>query len=217
MNNHQSSLAGFSLLEMVMASSLLAIILGITFSFYMTGLDTYKTGSAIVAAQSQLQIKLESITEELIETAESNMTIYSWADAQMGNQEALCFSSARDANDNFITSNGRPVWQSVVVYAPYANPTHNNRGEIRRYEDFGAHNFPLNITDITANTITLDDDTTFARGSGSIILGNVATLDAQALQIMDVNPISISIDVRVILPKGASLTIPLQTSVNCRN
>lgn len=210
---------GFTLLELVIGASLLAVIIGGAIAVYSTALDTYHTGDAIIHAQMMIQIKMDQMVAELEETSEQNLTLYSWVDPKLGAglQEAICFSSARDQAGNFITLNGQPQWQSVVVYAPYTNPNHDNIGEIKRYEDFGIHNFPITIEDITETEIILSDDTRFLRSSGSAILSDLSTLDAQALRVTTLNPLSLEIQMTVKLPKGHQVNISLQTYVSCRN
>lgn len=213
-----SSLAnsGMTLIEMMATVFLIPVVLGGVLQLYLVGVDTYESGNAYTTSETLLQIKLDQIMDELAETAEANMTIYSWVDPMLGieSQNALCFSSARDAAGVFVTQNGRPDWQSLVVFAPYSQ---SNRGQIRRYESFGNYTFPVNITDITATQIVLSNGVVFERGSGAIILGNVAALDAQAMHIGMQNPISVSIKLKVFLPKGVIKEVSLQSFIDCRN
>jgi len=208
--------SGMTLVEMMATVFLMPIVLGGVLQLYLVGIDTYESGNAYTTSETLLQIKLDQIMDELAETAETNMTIYSWVDPMLGieSQNALCFSSARDAAGVFITQNGRPDWQSLVVFAPYSQ---SNRGQIRRYESFGNYTFPVNINNITATQIILSNGLVFERASGVIILGNVAALDAQAMNISMQNPISVSIKLKVFLPKGVIKEVALQSFIDCRN
>ncbi|MBI4713137.1 MAG: prepilin-type N-terminal cleavage/methylation domain-containing protein [Planctomycetes bacterium] len=215
----RNSYKGMTLLELMISVSLLAVILGGVLSLYLAGIETYETGSAYATAEMMLQLKLDEVMDEVAETAEPNLAIYSWVDPLFApvteTQEAMCFSSARNAAGQFVTNNGRPVWQSVVVLAPYLE---SGRGQIRRYESFGVYTFPISVTNISNTTITLSNGVTFNRDAGRIILGNVEKLDTQAMWVdASQNPISISIRVKVYLPKGEIKTVTLQSFIDCRN
>ncbi|MEK7448946.1 MAG: prepilin-type N-terminal cleavage/methylation domain-containing protein [Planctomycetota bacterium] len=207
---------GMTLIEMMVAFSIIGIVGASALTLYLTGVDSYETASAYVTAETFIQIKLDEVMDELAETAEANLTIYSWIDPLLGTdmQEALCFSSARNAAKVFVTNNGRPQWQSVVVIAPYSQ---SGRGQIRRYESFGTYTFPLSITNISNAQITLSNGIIFNRSSGLVLMGNVAALDAQAMQITMQNPISLAIKAKLYLPKGVTKDITLQGYIDCRN
>ncbi|MEK7449898.1 MAG: prepilin-type N-terminal cleavage/methylation domain-containing protein [Planctomycetota bacterium] len=211
---------GFTIIELVIASTILAIILMITMETYMIGYDAYDTGKTIVRAQTELQIKLDQICEELAESSSSAFTVYSWVDPALGTQmqDAICFPIARSITGTFVIgSNGTPLWQAVVLYAPYANPNTQNRGELKKYVSFGSYTFPLSITSINTTTITLSNGLTFTREQGQTVLGDAGYMDAQALNISLQDPLKIKLVVNARLPDQYIMPISLETNINCRN
>jgi prepilin-type N-terminal cleavage/methylation domain-containing protein len=131
---------GFTLLEVILASSLLAILLALIFSAFSTGMTAYDTVYFISCAQERLHICMEEILGELMEANPQYIWVSSFNEEGFENaQELLVFLSARSEGGEFVVSNGQPQWQSVVVYLPYIyeGGASGSKKVLKRYERFG--------------------------------------------------------------------------------
>ncbi len=160
--------AGFTLLETVIASAIFALLIALIMGMLGRAMGSAEMDLAQSFIEDQVQNVVDDMIQDLKETDPSMVNFYQF-DEDGHAQTAFTFPSARDAGGDFIYKVGgevqnEPVWQSVRVYC-YVQVPGQGGGWIYRYEDFNAHNFvnPITVTNVTADTITLNDGTTFSR------------------------------------------------------
>lgn len=177
-----SSARGYTLLEVLIVSSLLAGILLLTLDFMSRATDKVMQVTEEAFLQSQVQHMVETISSVIQESSSSLVTLYRWTDPPGGKieltdgslidstQVAICFATPRNIAGDFVFTTGsgsnltitsEPVWQGICVFAYYEEALY-------LYADYNAHTYdhlnPIYITGIYANTITLSDGTIFNRG-----------------------------------------------------
>lgn len=156
---------GFSLLEVVIASAIFAVLVVALYSLLSASTRFTETELSLRHAQFQLQERMNQIWAEMRESSPSLIRVHSFADSAMPtqNQTLVVMVSARNAANQFQVEFAQPQWQKLVVYAPYFN-TALNMGELRRYEVTPA---PAEFTDpATTPTISVT--------SGTLELGSVS-------------------------------------------
>lgn len=173
---------GFTLLETLIASTLLAALLILMLSISTTGTESYSFASTLVDTQVLLHRQLEGIFGELLESNPGYIWVSTFADPLRSgqNRQAITYVSARSKGGQFVVSNGSPSWQSVVTYCPYTwTDIDGTKIEVlRRYEYTGA---PSAYTDesfaftfaATTTQLTMPNGVTFTRSGGEKILDNL--------------------------------------------
>jgi type II secretory pathway pseudopilin PulG len=168
MRRRGRSQAGHTLLEVVVASTVFALVVTMVMGMLSWTLGLTEIDMAQTHCEEQVQNAVDQVTGDLKETTPAKVTFYQFAEDGRA-QTAICFPSARDLNNNFIyTLDGEvqssPVWQSIAVYC-YVSVPGQNGGWIYRYNDFSARSYtnPISVTSVTADTIALSDGTTFSR------------------------------------------------------
>ncbi|GIW73279.1 MAG: hypothetical protein KatS3mg102_2821 [Planctomycetota bacterium] len=170
---------GFSLLELVVAGAVLVVLLGLIGAVLAESAELSASRGVLMHAETAAQARLFDLRLELMETNPAHVSVLSFSDPLLaggGPQAALAFSSARDPQGAFQMSNGRPVWQAVVVYCPYGDP--NEGGQLRRYADYTPRSYPVSIVSVDATQIRLSDGTVLPRAGGTVLLGDVAGFGA---------------------------------------
>ncbi|HOX05724.1 MAG TPA: type II secretion system protein [Planctomycetota bacterium] len=155
--NAQNRRAGFTLLEIIVAMSIFAIVAVLTLGMLKRSAETASMDLIQTHTENQVQEAVDSIVRDLKETSPALCTFANFNDAQGRAQTAICFPTARArASGAFQTESmgvisGRPVWQGAVVYA--IGPD----GVIFKYVDYSARAYtgPLYVSAVTANDITV--------------------------------------------------------------
>jgi len=187
--------SGLTLIEIAIASAILAILLGSIYSIFFTTNRFYETEIQLRAAQFELQAAMDQIITDIQESGKGMVRVDTFVDpAFTGNQSILVIPSARDDNDKFMTDSTKPDWQKLIVYAPWFNAS-ENRGELRRYifdsvppalkDPVAAVVINVTNTDIQVEGLTL------VRADGIKVLNKVENFT------MTLNAGSVTADIRV--------------------
>jgi hypothetical protein len=202
---------GFTLLEIVIAACVMVLLLGTMNYAYVNGLDLWGANSSLLHAEAHAQARMMDVTIELMESSAENVTVKTFTDAGFpkGPQQAVAFSTARDASNRFQMSAGNPVWQGVMVYCPYHHARDGR--QLRRYVHYGSHVFPLDISSISGSTITLSDGTKIQRSGGTVMLDRISSFN-----VTPGYPLDIHINLDVPTAKGV-IPLALTMQISCRN
>lgn len=207
---------GMSLLEVVIAAAILAVLLGAVYVVVFASTTFGEKEISLRDAQFQLQVRMDQMSKELRESAQTLIRVKTFSDAKMPTaaQTVLVFVSARDANEQFMSENARAQWQKLVVYAPYYNEELKT-GELRRYT---LSPVPVEFTDeanppailVTATEIHLGSQT-ISRNGGERLFMKFDFLKAEAGD----NSISLELSIQggTVLGK----TVDLGSEVKGRN
>lgn len=116
---------GFSLLEVVIASTILIVVILIIYAVFDSSDKTYRTQVPMREAQVNVQKILELASSEATESGLD----FIWGAAITGETHpgqlntALVWPSARDASNQFMTNaSGTPMWQKTRALIPLNHP-----------------------------------------------------------------------------------------------
>jgi competence protein ComGC len=174
---------GFTVVEMVICMGLLAVIVGMFVVALDSSSDTLMSGSSQGMITGLMASALHAVTADLEET--NRNLIRTEASGLADGQTAVAMPSARDSSGVFqVSAAGRPVWQTLVVYCPYA--LSSGVVQLRRYTyPASAGQFPFGFraeTPITADAIYLE-----GVGGATVVVdrrqGNTALPAGQAYQV----------------------------------
>lgn len=157
---------GMTLIEVMIASAIMVSVLAAVYLVLFSSTKMTESELSLRNAQFQLQDRMNRIWEEMRESSQALIRLQDFTDSSMpsGKQTVVAMVSARNATDQFQVQYAQPVWQKLVVYAPYYNPTLKT-GELRRYEVTPA---PAEFTDVSVTPVLSVDSTTLNLGSTSI-------------------------------------------------
>jgi prepilin-type N-terminal cleavage/methylation domain-containing protein len=169
---------GFTLLEVVIAVAILAIVLSTLYLLLFASTKMSQQEMAVRDMQFQLQLMTDRLSQEMRESSQPLIRTQDFVDPAMptGNQTLVVMVSARDAGNTFMTGNAQPLWQKLVVYAPAWNAA-LNMGELRRYEVSPIPPEYLDVAFVPGIVVTAADidlgSVTIARSGGERVLSNV--------------------------------------------
>lgn len=166
---------GVTLVEIMISILVLSIFLFAVYTVLFATQRQYENEMSRRGQQMRLQMALDQLTADMREGSAGLVNKATFTDTAFGSnpQGIWCVPSARNtATGNFVTATANPVWQSLIVYAPFWN-TNTNEGELRRYVVTNApvQYFTLgsavNIT-VNATNIVLDGVTVPRNGNGGV-------------------------------------------------
>lgn len=206
--------SGFTLLEVLIVCAVLSLFLAAAFSALSTGIDAHGEQYETVWAQSQLQISLGGMEEELFETDLDNLSITQLLDPLTSEVETfLCFPTARDADSNFHVSVGNvaPDWQGVIVYSPHYD---DNRGKcLRKYVEYGMFNYPVGIDSVSATNLTLSNGIQIDRAGAKRVITGLSSFN-----VISGAPVIVEIKKQTdSYASNSTITHIMQIGVACRN
>ena len=149
---------GLSLLDTMLALTLLLVILGLTFELFMTGARSFAAGDRQHDLSRQATIVLDRVTRNLESARPDSLTV---------NPTALSFLSCRDNQNRLILNpDGSPLWQAYEIY--FLDSTHGELKErrlalatpssvlqpIERYGSRQPLSFYLNSREVVARQVT---------------------------------------------------------------
>jgi type II secretory pathway component PulJ len=112
---------GLTLVELLMAVSISFIGFTAGYLLLQSGYNSLNIGTAVTKAQQEVRMAFETMIKELQETSADTIVLQETsADTVVieGASDAISFASARDANNNFSTTeSGVSDWRKAVVYA----------------------------------------------------------------------------------------------------
>lgn len=231
---------GFTIVEVMIASTILAICMGVALTFLGKMADSMETDIQFKDLQLTTQYMLDALTTDLKESKPSMVSIFDREEVNPdhtddGNlwQTAVCFPTARNKAGEFqyMDEDGvvqeEPVWQGIVVYFI-------DQGHLVRYIDYTAtftdSTWPQ-ISSINGTTITLTDGTTFTRSLTSGDHGNQTVKRMRKIKQMLRFPFDSSDTDKVVFPlamqvttegsffqlKGGEISTDNHTSIIARN
>lgn len=167
-----------TLIEMMIALTILSIVLGITYTSYIALSQGFSLQNFIEEVQYKTEMVLFKLSEELQETNPYYVWVKSYADPLFGNEQKimLAFAVPRDQNNNFtMKSNYYPDYKKIIIYYPYKS---GNETQLKRYE---VYNFPsyylqtgFSLTAmIDSNNITLPNMSPIPRKSGDTVINDL--------------------------------------------
>jgi prepilin-type N-terminal cleavage/methylation domain-containing protein len=172
MSRNSRGQAGYTLLEVVIASSIFALLIALIMGMLGRAMGSAEMDLSQTFVEDQVQNAVDSIIDDLKETSPAKVTFYQFAENGRP-QTAICFPSARDVNGQFIYKvagqvQSSPVWQCVRVYC-FCPGGGGNGGWIRRFEDYSLRSYtnPISVTSVTTTQIKLSDGTIFQRNGTS--------------------------------------------------
>ncbi len=157
---------GMTLVEVAIASAIMVSVLGAVYLVLFSSTRMTEVELSLRNAQFQLQQRMDRIWAEMRESSQPLIRLQDFTDASMpsSKQTVVVMVSARNATDQFQVQYAQPVWQKLVVYAPYYNTTLKT-GELHRYEVTPA---PSQFTDPSVTPTISVTPTTLNLGSTSI-------------------------------------------------
>lgn len=153
---------GLSLLDTILALSLLLIILGLTFELFMTGARSFASGERQHDLSRQATIALDRVTRNLESARPDSLTVAA---------SAISFLTCRDGQNQLALNNdSTPLWQGYELYfldagahqlkqrrLPLATPS-STLQPLEEYNDgSGVHalNFYCNSTEVVARQVAV--------------------------------------------------------------
>jgi prepilin-type N-terminal cleavage/methylation domain-containing protein len=130
---------GVTLVEMVIAMTLFGVFITIAYISTLTISSGFELQNFIEEVQTNTEVALFKINEELQETNPYYVWVKTYNDPLFANQSKtlLAFVVPRDQNNNFtMKSNYYPDFKKMFIYYPYIE---NGRPQLRKYE---VTNFP---------------------------------------------------------------------------
>ena len=217
--------AGFTLLEVIIASIIFALLIVMTMSLLSHSLSTAEMDILQTHVENQVQDAVDVVVQDLKETSPRLRTTYAFAEGGF-TQTAICFPTARNqATGAFIYKKGTvvqssPVWQAMEIVCYVKNPNRND-GWVYKYFDYSTtRNYanPVTVTSITSSQIRLSDNTTISRLGA--LAGNQKRVQVQGrfLQIQAQMPCQVCsfmpLPATLVCPScGASSPGPMQLTV----
>jgi prepilin-type N-terminal cleavage/methylation domain-containing protein len=183
--------AGFTLIEVMVAMSIFAIVMALTMGILKWSVEEAGTDIIQTYTENQVQEAVDQIVRDLKETSPALFTFDDFTDANGLRQTAICFPTARARSNNVFqvdvggTVLGKPVWQGVMVYlvSPNAGKDSNT---IYKFVDYSARSYtgPLRVSQVTATqvTVVMPDGTVtavFPRQNRFAVTGNQTMLPLQ--------------------------------------
>lgn len=221
--------AGFTLMEVMFTSAILAIVMVICLAFLVQTTDVTSMDAVQTYAENQVQEAADEIVRDLKEAAPALCSFYHFPTASPVDT-AICFPSARDQtgrDGNFVyTRSGEvqpyPVWQCIQVYCRAPN------GKLFRFRDYTAtrdYTFAITVTSVTDTTITLSDGTTFNRVGTAGANQTVRELSGIFTQVktQGTSPVQLIVSSTVqhkatsLRGKGSTVVTTLTNEALCRN
>lgn len=177
--------SGLTLLEVLIATTLLAVLLLLCLDITATATKSSSTATALTDAQIILHTQMESIFAELLEANPAYVWTATFADPLISGQtrQAIIFLTARRQDNSFQIVNGVPSWQSIIVYCPFTSVEADGSilHQLKRYvylsvpSLYTGDGFTLTFA-ATASTLTLPQGVTFSRDGGTSMLRNLSTM-----------------------------------------
>jgi prepilin-type N-terminal cleavage/methylation domain-containing protein len=185
--------AGFTLLEVVIASSIFALLICLLMGMLGRAMGSTEMDVRQTLTEDQVQNAVDDIIQDLKETSPAKVTFFQFVDDGR-TQTAITFPCARSETNDFVfTVSGQvqyqPVWQCVRVYCFVSEPNMLG-GWIKRYDDYSVRSYtnPITVSNITASTITLSDGTTFNRGGPAKADQKIVTVPGRFFQMESAVP-----------------------------
>lgn len=212
--------AGLSFIEVIVASMLLILVMGLTYALFLAGLGSYDTEVPIREAQLRLQHRLDQMTQEIREASNDFFWAGNFSDAAFANpaQAWVMHPDARDAGGTPVVRNLQPVWQKAVLYAPYRHP--RDGGQLRKYiitpipPSWTKAGTPINVT-FTATTIDVNG-VTVPREGGTVVLDSLSQFSA-TLNPGSNNSLTFGATLEVSVARGKKALVSLSTAIRARN
>jgi prepilin-type N-terminal cleavage/methylation domain-containing protein len=229
---HRGASRGVTLIEIMISIAVLSIFLFAVYTVLFATQRQYEGEMARRFSQMRMQQALDQITADMREGSAGLVNKTTFTDTAFGSnpQGIWCIPSARNiTTGNFVTATANPVWQSLIVYAPYWN-TASNEGELRRYvvTNAPAQYFTLgagvNIT-VNATNIVLDGVTVARNGNSGVAA--VQTWNAGWMKVLErvdlftvtsfSNPVTWTFDIRCKGGLAQTMTTGMDTGAKGRN
>lgn len=229
MTHANGSRRGITLIEIMVASFILMLFLSAVFTAVMSLQGQYEREIVRRTAFLRMQICLDMMTHDMRESGVGLIYVANFNDAAFPTQAqtVVVMASARNTADGkFVTVEASPVWQKVIVYAPYWN-TELNEGEVRRYVATGAPagyfamgtavNITVNATNILLDGFVIARDGT--RVTQEYEIGFMKTLEKvdQMTMTANVNPPTVSAAIRCKGNLIKSINMDMNTGSRGRN
>jgi prepilin-type N-terminal cleavage/methylation domain-containing protein len=166
---------GFTLIEIIVGTAVLLILLLGLYEFFLNIIRSSEIQAEYMTAQITIQKKLDDISQEIKESSSHKVWHKSFNDPSFEEnpQSILVLFCARGKKGNFRSKRLKPLWQSMIVYAPFWNKN-EGWGELRRYvispvpASFKTEGFcpTINTTDITIDIHGIE----LKRSGGSVYM-----------------------------------------------
>ncbi len=102
---------GLSLIEVLLSTSVLALLMGMVFVVFNLGTRSFRSTHLQAELRSDLGVLTNNLSRELERSIYSSLSLTS---------QGLSVLSALDSDGRFVMgSDGRPVWQRFVIYYRY--------------------------------------------------------------------------------------------------
>ncbi len=140
MKASQRATKGITLIEIMVAIFILMLFLSAVFMAVMSMQKQYESEVVRRTALLRMQSCLDIMQRDCRESGAGLVRVVSFNDTAFTTttQNLILMPSARNiTTGNFVSTNAAPVWQALIIYAPYFN-TSSREGEIRRYVMTGA-------------------------------------------------------------------------------
>lgn len=208
MTGWNMNIHGISLVELMLALSILSIVCGVSiFIFHQSATFSYEVEWTSTLLQ-QLSQGVQMIRWDMLSTQYSAVNIYNFSDKANFPHSgeylyAWIFPTGydKDTNEFKIRIDGsyEPDWQGGIVYCPYRKDENSPR-ELRRYS-FYEYPPPFVITEISGEEIIInDDDVKINRNSGETTGASVgdpkyrvAVSNITDTKVVKTNPIKITL------------------------
>ena len=215
------------MIELMIAITVSTLIFYASYLIVSSSSDAYQVTTGQLELQFQARKAASVLVGDLRQSSPSNILgSGGWSSSAAGstinltNNQAIVYSSAHDLNGDFITDtiDHTPIWQSIVVCAPYITPQFN---QLRRYRIFGAYDFPVSITNISAGTITVQDASgavvNISRSNGAPGMLDVLANDFGQVTLVGGDTIDITLNMNSVSPRGHNFSWDLNTNATARN
>ncbi|MBN1808463.1 MAG: prepilin-type N-terminal cleavage/methylation domain-containing protein [Planctomycetes bacterium] len=151
---------GFTLLEMMIATAIIAAVIGLSMILLHQASSTTRVNMLQTHYEGRLQEALDDITMRIIETSPGKVSLFAY-DLDGQRHTAITFPSARGMDGNYVLVDEMgivsavPHWQCIVVYAYHG-------GMVRRYEDYTPRSYTnvAYVTNVGAATMDVWDGST---------------------------------------------------------
>lgn len=104
---------GFSLIEVLLATSLLALLMGLIFVTFNVGSRSFRSTHLQSELRGDMGVLTNNLSRELERSIYSSLSLTS---------QGLSVLSAQDSSGRFVIgADGRPIWQRFVIYYRFAD------------------------------------------------------------------------------------------------
>ncbi|MBI5359995.1 MAG: prepilin-type N-terminal cleavage/methylation domain-containing protein [Planctomycetes bacterium] len=174
--------SGFSMLEVMIASSIFSMIAFVTLTTYMNGLKQHAMNLNVNQKQNLGQIRTNQLVNEITETKMTSMSVDFLVRADIPSE--LCYTltlpTARDVDGNFQTSTvtPQPEWQGIIVYfcdfSRYnLNVEDTDEFIVYRCVKYGTYSYPVSVSSISESSVRLSNGVNIDKDDFEPFLTNI--------------------------------------------